>query len=170
MLTNNYLALKDFAEKSGYSYTSGQYVTDIGLRNLDGSSVSILYGTGNGSLIPAAASNFKLRTNLGCLIGSGNREESQTDYALQTNISVPISVTISTGADSGKLYTYVNISGNNTSGGVLSINEIGIYKTIYYRTNQYDTTNILLIRTVLPSPVVVEQGAPFNLLYSWIEE
>ena len=107
MLLSNYCKLKAFADTTGYNYGSSNETTDIGLVDMSGASTPVFYLTGNSSLIRNATENFKLRTGLGAVIGSGTSAEDFFDYALDSQLSLPLTTSITTGADGGK-NTYIH--------------------------------------------------------------
>ena len=172
MLLSNYCKLRAFADTTGYNYTNAAGATeDIGLIDMSGVSTPVFYLSGNSSVLSNAVENFKLRSGLRAVVGSGTSAEDFLDYALDSQLSLSLNTSVTTGADGGKILTYINITGTNTTGSAITISEIGIYKPIVDNTNSYPTPkNVLLVRTLLDEPIAVPANDTFNLLYTWVQD
>lgn len=170
MLVNNYWFLKKYADETGFSYST--FTTrDIGLVNTSGVGFSISVSTQYGSAITRDAQNFALKNGLTLQIGTGDRPAAITDFALQSPVSVSLSVTISSVVNENGMQTIINARGVNTTGSELIIKEVGIVKTnLEYRDQTAPNyQSALFIRKVLDNPITIPAGSNFTLTYTWDE-
>ena len=117
----------------------------------------------------------------GIYIGSGNTPATADDYTLESQITSGLSVSSPTklsgyDAENNECTLSFVITLSNTSGSDITVNEIGTVARCYYGsalggdvsgTSSSYRRGVLLDRTVLDSPVVIEAGGSAVLHYTF---
>ena len=171
MILNNYWQLKYAVDSGIFRYTGNSKAENIGIVTMAGASSNTLIAAYGGDA-SRQIHNMQLKSNLRCVLGSGTTPPERTDYALETDISSSISslsVVCSTSYQNGQEITTLTITGTNLTGSALTINEIGICKTIYYDNSSNATVDVLLVREVLDTPIVIGAGSGLSKTYTWTE-
>lgn len=108
--------------------------------------------------------------------GSGTTDPTIDDYALETPNSgltnLKTAVAISQDSGNYNIRTTFTCTGDNTSENSITINEIGIVKgAIVYNTSDaaWRHDNILIIREVLETPLVVPAGSGYRIILEMVE-
>ena len=108
--------------------------------------------------------------------GFGTTDPPIDDYALETPNSgltnLKTAVAISQDSGNYNIRTTFTCTGDNTSGSSITINEIGIIKgAIVYYDGQasWRHDNILVIREVLETPLVVPAGSGYRIILEMVE-
>ena len=126
---------------------------------------------------PLIVYDDRVRTEVyfsGISIGSGNREESSSDYDLQTPIFEGFSATVTKehGLDNGDPYLEYTIDIENTGENSITINEIGYVQSFRVLPEQLVAVPVtvyscaaLVDRTVLSSPVTIAVGETKTITY-----
>ena len=149
--------------------TSDSYydpVSDIGLKDKNGSAVSITLSSSD------ATRRYRVRNfNDGTIwLGSGNDEIAATDYAMSNDCTASISnlnFTInSAGTDEGLSRT-IAVTGTNNSGNTITITEVGYAK--YIEAEQAGNAFVLFSKTKLAEPLTVTDGSNFIINIAWEE-
>lgn len=110
--------------------------------------------------------NVQLSTSqAGVILGSGSTPATFDDYKLESQITTGLSGTTVNSADED--YNRVStITLTNTSGGSITIGEIGIRAFIYTGENSSSMSVALIERTVLDTPVTIEPGGVGQVTYT----
>lgn len=99
------------------------------------------------------------------VLGTGNTEPTENDYKLSgTVISLTDQTTevVTQGWNSdGSMEILYKVTGTPTSDA--TINEIGLVKNFNY--NSFDTTDVLLAREVLDTPITITNGVAVELYF-----
>lgn len=101
-------------------------------------------------------------TNSGFVIGSGSTPATEDDYAMDHLITSGFSSPSGMWADNG-LHLFVNNTGNSS----LTISEIGLcasIATVARTTYTGGGTNVLIMRTVLETPIVLAPGETAEII------
>jgi cellulase/cellobiase CelA1 len=115
--------------------------------------------------------NKCLMKNIYSVIGTGNSESKKTDYCLESPWSV-------SDATYNRLVVYssengykvsMTINGTNRTNADVTIQEVGVFKTLYY-ANSSSTKDTLILRHVLQTPIVLRANEPFSINVEWIEQ
>lgn len=138
--------------------------TDIGMKTLANGIAYIDLGSDSGrGSINRDIENISVR------LGTGNNEPSETDYALQNDITSEFTinnVSISAGTDSGIQRT-ISISATRTASGGVELKEVGIVKNL--KTYDHGDLTTLFSRTILDNPISVHQGESILINIEWVE-
>ena len=89
----------------------------------------------------------------GIVFGSGTTPPQKTDYKLENHIAGGLTYSGNSTNQAGGVANWVQTV-QNTSTAQITITEVGLFSTNYYASGQ--EKNILLTRTVLDTPVVLQ--------------
>lgn len=157
-------------ERPGYATRSDVNVNSSSLGSVTaGNNLAAL---GNGSNSPGTIQS-EWRWNH--YTGSGTTDPTIDDYALETPNSgltnLKTAVAISQDSGNYNIRTTFTCTGYNTSENSITINEIGIVKGAIVRhlTGKWGHDNILIIREVLETPLVVPAGSGYRIILEMVE-
>ena len=173
MVLNNYWLIKTYTEVN--TMISTAYTVNLGNVNMSGSTSQIFVNVGTGSSAASFMSYANparcIKTDLKAVLGTGTTTPQPNDYRLANDVTSSFSnlaTVCSTSSDGSSEVTTLTISGTNTSGSDVTINEIGIYKDIYTNSSG-NYSSFLLVREVLAEPFTVLAGSSFTKTFTWTE-
>jgi hypothetical protein len=153
--------------------TTGQSsVIDYGMIGLDGNNYgAINMGWDNWGNRDAVWHNARLRSaDISMRVGTGTGEISPDDYSLFNDCTSSISNLNVTNtleeSETGYKQT-VTLTGKNNSANTLTITEAGITKTFYGHPDA--KSPLLLVKTLLDTPIEVEPQGNFTITLEWNE-
>ena len=176
MILNNYWNL--MAGMAGitpsFDRTANQQIGVCDMVNGSQISVTVGWPTNFPGVLPTMCQNWNPRANLSAVFGAGTTEPSATDYCLAYDRTADFSnidVTVNTSADGASISTVVTISARNTSGGTITITEVGITKAIESASSGTEPVLIdsLMVRHVLDTPKTMADNESFTLTIEWLE-
>ena len=168
MITKNFRALLTTILES----MDGAAIAALPVTDYNGAQLYLSSKAGAFPATVTTAVRIGSTVNLGIYLGSGNRQESENDYNLQTRITTGLTAQTPskvTGLDSdGNLYLEYLFTLTNTTENAIIVREIGYVQGIYAGTTVGSTVslkNFLLDRTVLQTPVTIPAGESAAIKY-----
>lgn len=167
-------------------YAIMDYGADVSIQHVDGSSYSDIYpdnhlkvsscGGSGVEVCPADTGDVFLGQDLGIVVGTGTSEVDSTDYKLQYQIDdgtdsgeleyfgTRVGKTDDLHVDAGNNEAYFEIERifRNSSGGTVTINEIGIYSTGVASKNRVP---VCIVRDKLSTGISLADGEYLKIKY-----
>ena len=173
MILDNYYKLVGWFS-GRYNDMSNNYTAAIGVFDDTGTLISdVLYNSSNNQYYATCAnSNATVRSALSFRVGSGTTDPEIHDYTMETDVTSSFSnfkSDITVACSVGKIMLTSVLTGINTSGSSVTINEIGLFKTLYCSSIGSVQKDIMLIHHKLDSPIVVAAGEGLDFPFQWIE-
>ncbi len=174
MILSNYLKLMEVI--SNYGAIDTTKTVDTTIVDTTGSNINkfLLGNSGSGNRV-AAGKNKAIRFETTIVIGTGDTEVDFDDYSLANDITSMIlnaTQTHVTAFEDEQFKTQYTLTGSNTTGNTFTVKEVGIIKPMYYldNSNYLNSTNVLLARRLLDSPITVEDNGSFMVTFQWNED
>lgn len=173
MITNNFFNLLGYIRANAPAWVpSGGGVAlyaDIGLKNTSGNAISFQYASYNDNLeLQLTLKNWRPWANLSAKVGTGTTEPAATDYNIENDASSNISgltTTFNINAGNNAATLTLSISGINNSAAPLTLTEVCIFKDI----NIASGATCMILREMLPNPLIVPAGSGFTITLTWAE-
>ena len=169
MILNNYWKWLNICQTTN-AFNDEYYspVYNIGLKNINGDTVSISPNTDSGGWPSRNFANATVR------FGSGSTDITADDYAMSDDCTSSISnvnVTFTSAASEDGLHRTISVTGINNSGSEVTITEVGYYKAIqwYSRDDGWHDENVLFSKTKLSEPLTLADGESFLINLAWNE-
>ena len=168
MILKNYWNYRTAVENKAFKINEGYSELVTGAKAIDGSNVVLCGGTAGGDYYQYGE-DYSLRTRLTLRVGSGNTAPTDTDYALENDVTNNISdyqVNVLTSSDDNSYKTIITASGMCNSENGLTIREIGVGKP-YHNPMSPDQIlgPTLFIRHILDDPITLVYGDRFSLVF-----
>ena len=174
MILNNYWELRRLQQTVYLKHSSSDVVLSSSLVNVSGDGITFMSGDWNeGSHVEGVAKNWDLTSNTSFKVGSSDAEGGASDYTLTSEISSGVAISdiswnISTSGGEIRKVISFNVACSANDG--FTIKEVGICKEICTRLSgslQYAT--VMLVRTILDSPVTLANGESATITIEWVE-
>jgi hypothetical protein len=171
MILNNYFNFIGNTPRFSADVGGTSASADIGLIDTNGDSVSWQY-SGGGSLDanPRIVNNFVQWREIGVALSADTSDPAASDYSVTDDITsdfTGFSVSVTSGADTGKATLTVTIGGTNASGAAVSIAQICLTKKVY--TDAYNNAykTVLFVKHKLDVPIELAAGESFTKTFAW---
>lgn len=163
MITQNFINLM----KCILSTAGSNMSYNVPIKNASGNTYYLNFRRYNGFpwSVTTSVSFYTQSSATGILLGSGTTEPTVNDYFLQNYITSGFSANVTTNAgvdNNGDVYTDFLITITNTGNSTITIGEIGYIQYLACASTvgstSSSTSNFLLDRTVLSTPVEIAPG------------
>lgn len=174
MILNNYWELRRLQQTNYLRHSPSDVVLSSSMKNTSGETITFMTGDWNdNSNIAGVSKNWDLTSNTSFKIGSSDAEGGASDYTLTSEISSGVTISniawnISTSGGEIRKVISFNVACSANDG--FTIKEVGICKDIctgLYGSLQYAT--VMLVRTILDSPVTLANGESATITIEWVE-
>lgn len=173
MILNNYRELRRLQQTNYLHHSSGDTLNSS-MKDTSGDGITFyIYDFNDAGNVQNVSKNWDLTSNTSFKVGSSDSEGSASDYALTSEISSGVTISniawnISTSGGEIRKVISFNVTCSANDG--FTIKEVGICKDICTRLHgslQYAT--VMLVRTILDSPVTLANGESATITIEWVE-
>lgn len=171
MILNNYFNFIGNTPRFSSDVGGTSASAHIGLIDTSGASVPWQY-SGGGTLDanPRIVNNFVQWREIGVALSGDTSDPAASDYSVTDDITsdfTGLTVSVTSGADTGKATLTVTISGTNTSGAAVSIAQICLMKKVYTDAYENISKPVLFVKHKLDTPISVAAGESFTKTFAW---
>lgn len=173
MILNNYWELRRL-QQTNYLHHGSIDRLSTSMKDTGGNAATFyICDFNDASNVQGVAKNWDLTSNTSFKVGSSDAEGSASDYTLTSEISSGVTISdvawnISTSGGEIRKVISFNVACSANDG--FTIKEVGICKEIctsLYGSLQYAT--VMLVRTILDSPVTLANGESATITIEWVE-
>ena len=129
------------------------------------------YNNTNDTVFSAMSSFTNSATSSGVIIGTGTTPATASDYKLESQLlsaSVKFNGTtsVSYNMDDDGVSLFSTTNAQNVGTEPIAVSEVGLVGKLFYGSGSSNLCNVLLDRTVLEEPIVINPGETKQLTYT----
>lgn len=173
MILNNYWELRR-VQQTEFLHHGSIDTLATSMKNTSGNATTFyICDFNDASNVQGVAKNWDLTSNTSFKVGSSDAEGSASDYTLTSEISSGVAISDiswNISMSGGEIRKVISFNVTCSANDGFTIKEVGICKEIctsLYGSLQYAT--VMLVRTILDSPVTLANGESATITIEWVE-